>query len=239
MANTKSMSFDQSGANKQYLARASGDLTGFSTLTQFTIEFDIKAATPAATGQICARWGGTAGDRQFTLALLTTGALSLTCRTTNSQNPAITTNASALTDNTWQHFAFQFNPANLTGKIYKNNAEITSTTSGAQGTLNAGAYPLEIGAREAGTVNPITMLLDNFRFWNDARTLQEVQDNYQIELVGNESGLIACYHVNDNTLDLTANDNDLTAYNSPTYSTDVPFSGASQIIGPFPTHFRV
>jgi len=41
----------------------------------------------------------------------------------------------------------------------------------------------------------------------------------------NEAGLVAYYKFNDSALDETSNNNDLTLVNSPTYSTDVPFSG--------------
>jgi len=67
-------------------------------------------------------------------------------------------------------------------------------------------------------------LIDDVRFWNDVRTSTELDNNFQTELAGNESGLVAYYKLNNDFTDATANGFDLSpAANSPVFSTDTPF----------------
>lgn len=79
--------------------------------------------------------------------------------------------------------------------------------------------PIRIGSNRAESLNPNsspTQLydgnIDEARIWNIARTSTEIQNNYNNELVGNETGLIAYYDFNqgdpctDNTSITTLND---------------------------------
>lgn len=67
--------------------------------------------------------------------------------------------------------------------------------------------------------------IDDVRIWNDLRTPTEIADNYDIELLGNESNLIGYWQFDNTSLDETANNNDLTAINGADYSepTDIAF----------------
>jgi hypothetical protein len=62
------------------------------------------------------------------------------------------------------------------------------------------------------------------RVWSDIRSEAEIQTNYQRELAGNEDNLVAYWKLNNNYLDETTNDNDLTASGSPVFSDNVPFA---------------
>ena len=77
-------------------------------------------------------------------------------------------------------------------------------------------------------VNYFDGKIDEVRVWNDIRSGSEIANNYQIELVGNEAGLVGYWKLNNSFSDETANNNDLTAVNSPAFSTDLPFSGIIQ-----------
>jgi len=68
-------------------------------------------------------------------------------------------------------------------------------------------------------------LIDEVRVWNDIRSDAEVDDNKLTELVGNEAGLAGYWKLNNDYLDETSNNNDLTAVAAPVFSTDVPFVG--------------
>lgn len=73
-------------------------------------------------------------------------------------------------------------------------------------------------------------LVDEVRVWNTARTTTQLDNNFETELVGNETGLVAYYKMNNDWNDTTANAYNLTASNSPTFSTTVPFTGAADVI---------
>ncbi|MCF7836026.1 MAG: hypothetical protein K9M15_02800, partial [Candidatus Marinimicrobia bacterium] len=60
--------------------------------------------------------------------------------------------------------------------------------------------------------------------WSDVRTAQEIADNWNTELNGDEENLVAYYKLNNSLLDETSNDNDLTNNNSCPFSTDVPWA---------------
>lgn len=222
MANTKSILFDASG---EYGARASANLTGFN-FSVFTLECWLYLDALSTTAQIAARWGATAGDRQFTWAVLTDGTLYLAARCTNGQSPTCTSNSSVVTTGSWQHYAVYFNTATPAGQIWKNGSTITTNVSaaGTAGTINAGAYPFEVGCREGGTVNQLYGKIDEFRVWNDERTTTEVNNNKGVELAGNEAGLIfyGKFENNGNDSQTNVTANDLTVTNA-TYSTSVPF----------------
>jgi hypothetical protein len=49
------------------------------------------------------------------------------------------------------------------------------------------------------TNNGFTGKIDEFRFWNVARTEQEIADNYKLILKGDEPGLVAYYHFDEGT----------------------------------------
>ena len=68
--------------------------------------------------------------------------------------------------------------------------------------------------------------IDDFRAWNDVRTSVEIASNMNHQLVGNETGLVGYWKLNNDYLDETTNNNDLTASGSPVFSTDVPFTEA-------------
>lgn len=70
-------------------------------------------------------------------------------------------------------------------------------------------------------------LIDDVRVWNDVRTDNEIVSTMLLELAGSEANLAAYYKLNGSATDGTANANDMTLRNSPVYSSDVPFPGAT------------
>lgn len=66
--------------------------------------------------------------------------------------------------------------------------------------------------------------LDESRLWNTERSASQVYANKDVELVGNEAGLVA-YHAYEGSLsDTTANAHNLTHSTTAVYTSDVPFS---------------
>ena len=83
------------------------------------------------------------------------------------------------------------------------------------------------GTFAADANNYPDMLIDDVRVWNTARTTTQLNDNFETELIGTESGLVAYYTLNNVWTDLTANAFNLTANGSPTFvTTSLCFTGA-------------
>lgn len=132
----------------------------------------------------------------------------------------------ALTTATWQHIAVTWDGATKTAKFYYNGTQTGSSQVGTNvASIANTANPFIVGQKN--TAGFYDGLVDEVRIWNTVRTQTEINNNKSVELVGNESGLVAYWKFNNDYLDETANNNDLTASGSPVFSSDVPFSGSS------------
>ena len=140
---------------------------------------------------------------------------------------SVNTNGS-LEDGEWHHIAVT--STYTTTIIYIDGVD--STTSGGSH-ANSGdpsnSQPFYIGQTDGKTGRFYDGLIDEVRVWNDIRTQTEIQNNKDIQLVGDEAGLVGYWQLNNDYLDQTSNDNDLTASGSPVFSTDVPFPGSSAV----------
>lgn len=94
---------------------------------------------------------------------------------------------------TWQHFALVAkSPPNGYMRIYRNG--ILEAQAATASTFTVGARDLVIG--RLGAIN-LDGELDEFRIWNAARDGADIQRDYNRRLVGNESGLVAYYRMDD------------------------------------------
>jgi len=122
----------------------------------------------------------------------------------------------------WIHVAAAVDVSAKTANLYINGSLQNDTVVNATATsIYAGNSNFTLGATGGGGT-PFDGKIDDFRIWNDIRSTSEIDDNKCIELVGNEAGLAAYWKLNNSYLDETANDNDLTAVNSPVFSTEHP-----------------
>ncbi len=71
----------------------------------------------------------------------------------------------------------------------------TADTAGNIATIQNTATPFTLGAFLNSGAPSLTLdsLLDEVRVWNTVRTATQIANNYNIELVGNETGLVAYY----------------------------------------------
>lgn len=121
--------------------------------------------------------------------------------------------------------------ASTSTAIFYENAQSIGTKTGAKTSINANAAIFAIGcyvnsgSAKTGFFNG---LVDDVRIWKDVRTPQEITNYYGQVLSGSENNLVAYYPFDGSVDDSqTSGLNDLTANNSPTYSTDVAFKGVT------------
>jgi hypothetical protein len=133
----------------------------------------------------------------------------------NSQDFVYT---SALYSGQWVHIAFTVDAVAQTVQLYLDGVPVTMAYGymGASAILSStDAYAFITGGWFPGT--EANGQIAEFRLWNDVRTNQEIIDNKDHALVGNEAGLAAYWKFDGNGLDSGPNGLDLEAVNNPGY----------------------
>ena len=116
--------------------------------------------------------------------------------------------ATGATAGTWQHWAVVFDRPQGRVQFFKNGALENTVVSVTfpTGTVDQGDDV--IVGRDPGTTRVLQATLDDVRVWNTARTAQQIADNFNKELQGNEGNLQAYWNFNaGNANDSTAKAN--------------------------------
>ncbi|WP_299456679.1 LamG-like jellyroll fold domain-containing protein [uncultured Microscilla sp.] len=98
---------------------------------------------------------------------------------------------------TWTHIAASYDPATGTVIIYI-NGEAGTTATGTTLLDASNAETLRLGANGA-TGNFFTGQIDEVRIWNVTRTCAQIKETKDVELKGNETGLVTYYNFNYGT----------------------------------------
>lgn len=143
-----------------------------------------------------------------------------------SENELLATFTPAI--NTWYYFAFTWVSGSKVWNIYRGD-QSTAPISVASGTTTNNAIDdstqqFIIGTYTGESVMSLDGKVDEVRIWSLARSLANLQANYNMSLVGNEANLVAYYKFNATYNDTTSNANNLTPNGTPAFSTDVPFT---------------
>lgn len=220
--NTNSLSL--ASASSQYAYAA--DSPSLSITGNMTIEAWVKLTTLAGM-EIVAKWDDTATQsRSYSFTLSAAGKVFF-CTSSTGANAICGSNASiaAIATGVWRHLAATYTAASGAVTYYLDGATNGSDT-GLYTSLFDSVKPLLIGAQDSAAPESFfNGLVDEIRIWNVVRTTQQIADNRLTELTGSEANLQAYWKLNNGYTDATANANNLTAVNSPTFSGDVPFGG--------------
>lgn len=116
--------------------------------------------------------------------------------------------------NEWTHICFVYIYSTHTATCYINGEAVPTSkfTTGNIGSMsNSDSFKIaHLGNTNLNHYFPGE--IDELRVWNDARTLAEIQDNMCKKLVGNESGLVGYWQMNEGSgttvFDETVNNND-------------------------------
>ncbi|ELS02293.1 laminin G domain-containing protein [Xenococcus sp. PCC 7305] len=126
-----------------------------------------------------------------------------------------------VTFNEWTHLAFTYDASNL--NTYANGQLVsTQAATGNIGDVDTGNNELRIGDRPAVADPNFKGEIDEVRVWNLVRSQEQIQDNFDKELTGNEPGLVGYWNfnpesVNNNVVtDLSSNSNNGTVVTNGT-----------------------
>jgi len=207
------------------------DITG-----TLTIEFWIKLVSAPGSGSIYAlvTKDDLVANRSYAIDYYNSGVNNL-LRLGVCSNGTSTFQEHALTytlpTGTWTHVAIVYDPAlaansritfYINGVSQGNGSRVGSVTS-----IFNGNASLCIGSYIGYPTLCADAKLDEVRIWNTARTSGEISANYNKEISPSSTGLATYYQFENNGNDSTSNALTLTNNNSATFSSDVPFSGAS------------
>jgi len=216
MANTHSL--DLEASSSQYASITDASQTGLDITGDITIEAWIKLESDSSSYSIVSKQDGSengyaltyqgGSNDRFVFGVSGTNKLSYT----------------TLSTETWYHIASVYDASAGTNDIYVNGVALTRMT-GLPTSITDTTADFKFG--KSTYDGYFDGLIDEVRVWNDIRTVTEIADNYERELVGNEANLQGYWRLNNNYLDETSNNNDLTASGSPVFSTDVPFTTAN------------
>lgn len=125
---------------------------------------------------------------------------------------------------TWHHVAAVYDASAGEVEIFVDSSSV-GTMTGLVTNIKDSVAIFCIGSYLNGTINFFDGKIDDVRIWNDIRTDQEISDNYDCYIVGDEDNLVAYWKLDNSPNDETTNNNDLTEGNSPAYqSGDLPFT---------------
>jgi hypothetical protein len=98
------------------------------------------------------------------------------------------------TDTDWHHWAVSYDTNTMTQKLYRDGVMVASRTATSHflGTGN-----LYIGRYCADNLHNYNGALDDLRIWYVVRTQEQIQENKDIELSGDEEGLVAYWKFNE------------------------------------------
>jgi hypothetical protein len=140
--------------------------------------------------------------------------------------------------NQWVHIAWTWDTTTDEFKVYINGSQ-AGTTQALTGTWSLAPTVAYISASTdvTGPSNYWQGLIDEVRIWNTARTQSQIQDNMYKELVGNESGLVGYWKLNEGTgtsaNDSTANANNGTLTGGPSWATGYQGDGYNEAEGAY------
>lgn len=232
VANTNSLDLEYSSAQYAFIT----DNVPLSITGDISIEAWVKLERlPSTIGDrvaIVAKWR-LSGQQSYLFRFTADDKLEFWADETGAntdltRNTATSATVSAGDVGAWVHLAVTCDISVPAVKMYKNGVEIATTVVNATATsIFDSTSNFQIGAYQnaAGTADDLfDGLVDDVRVWSDVRTDNEIADNMSRELVGDEANLVGYWKLNNDYLDETSNNSDLTGGGTPVFSTDVPFS---------------
>lgn len=216
---TQAMSF--TAASSQYAGKASP--TGIALSTAFTCEGWIYLNSyPAANQTIVSKWNSTDG---WIFYINSNGQVKVHYYSGGTSTSFQSYQSIPL--KRWVHVAGVISSvASKTGAVYVNGTLVPSSSPETTATaLGNPATNLIVGSYNLGAAGSFfDGFMSEVRVWSAAQSQAQIQANMNINLVGNETNLVALFQGNGNYTDTTSNANTLTAAGGATFATQNPYN---------------
>ncbi|PIR69965.1 MAG: hypothetical protein COU47_00845 [Candidatus Niyogibacteria bacterium CG10_big_fil_rev_8_21_14_0_10_46_36] len=221
-----SHSVDLKASSSQYLSITDGSQTGLDLSGDLTFEAWVKFETiPSGDGtryEILGKWNSVP-NLSYHWSFIVNGStlmqeFEVSDDGTNFDTYQVA--AGSLNTGQWYHVAMTWDASAASAEFFHNGTSIGTDAASKTSIYNSNST-FRIGSHQ-GTNSYFDGLIDDVRVWSDIRINSEISNNYQSELVGNETNLVSYWKLNNDYTDQTTNGNTLTANNSPVFSTDIP-----------------
>ncbi len=181
---TASSSFQYLSANDSTSLHITGDIT---------LETWVRLASTGEVQVLMSRDSATSGTGALIFRVESNNKARLYLTSDGTNYVGIGTNGdTAIPLNTWTHVGVKWQASTGNYTYYFNGATDGSGTQVTSGNaINAGSTELDLGQRRSSEF--LNGDLDEVRVWNTLRTDTQIQNNYNSELTGSESGLAAYY----------------------------------------------
>ncbi|WP_053977172.1 LamG-like jellyroll fold domain-containing protein [Mangrovimonas xylaniphaga] len=155
---------------------------------------DSQPASAGGDGQsVICDWGYSSSGQRFTFNLLWSNGIRLE---TAAGGVSGTT---PVNDGAWHHVAAVYNPsASPTVKVYVDGTEDASGNPTVNTSSSSWATKIRLGKRVDGS-GPFEGDMDEVRVWNVALTEAQIQSRMNVELCGDETGLVIYYPFGEGT----------------------------------------
>lgn len=217
---------DLEASSSQYASRPSANVSGITFTDDFTVEAWVKLDTYSSSSVLERRVSGSNG---WLFQIMGTGQIRLQGLGTSGNPNEHIESYQSVPLNKWTHIAASLDMSGNTGKVYIDGVEVPSTfTSVAAGSALVNSGDLRLGTRQ-GT-DFFDGKISDVRLWSTIRTGDQIRDNMNQQLVGNETNLVGYWKLNGDFSDSTSNANHLTAQASAGFVTDNPMKNTEYAI---------
>lgn len=231
--NTKSIDLERTSS--QYLSITDGDQTGLDLTSDFTYESWINVESFGVDG-LFSKWLPGA-NKSFIIRMSATYVQLFT--SSSGANSVFKTISFSFSSATWYHIAVTYDASAGKVELFVDGATKGSQT-GLYTSIFNGTGTVMFGQQNAA-VAIYDGKMDEIIVWDDVRTPTEISESYNSgdgkTYNGDEANMVGYWRMEDNLLDETSNNNDLTNNNSATYSSDVPFAGSADPVSAFGVPF--
>jgi len=240
VAGTNTHSTELEFASAQYWSRADAGANDVLDLDDdFTIECWMNIESlPSTTGDefgCVAKYQATGDNRawRFVVTSSDIGECVATADGTNSNRNRIDSDAAILVSDdidTWVHLACTHDQSTRTMVMYKNGTSVavTSANGGTVAAIQDNAIETHIGRSVANGSGYTDGGMDDARVWNVVRTGTEIDNNKDnCDLSVSATGLLSWWKFDNDGLDETSNNQDLTNNNTATFTTNAAYACAT------------
>ena len=228
MPNTHSLDLELSSS--QYAGIADGSQTGLDITGNLTIEAWLKPESQPGLNTeraFVSKYAEPGNQRGYLFEYIDSGGvkkLRLVISDDGVDVDTFTFNQT-LSDGVWYHVSVVWTAASSTGEIFVNGVSIGSS-SGTRTSIHNSTGDFRIGTDMRTAPTYFDGLIDDVRVWNTTKTGAQILSTMRTE-IDTATNLQGSWHLNNGYTDSSGNNNTLTASGSPTFSTDVPFTGSN------------